>query len=94
MFMRNAFQTLAVSGILIIIQQVLLSILILLFMNPYSDNLFSSPFKIFDIPQVVFWDQVLSLILSPWIVIIFTHLFMQFDKESEMTILSTSQDTA
>jgi hypothetical protein len=94
MFMRNAFQTLAVSGMLIIIQQVLLSILVLLFMNPYSGNLFGSPFKIFDIPQVVFWDQVLSLILSPWIVIIFTHLFMQFDKESEMAILSSSQDAA
>ena len=94
MFMRKAFQTLAVSGILIIIQQVLLSILVLLFMNTYSDNLFGSPFKIFDIPQVVFWDQVLSLILSPWIVIIFTHLFMQFDKESEMAILSSSQEAA
>jgi hypothetical protein len=63
-------------------------------MNTYSDNLFGSPFKIFDNPQVVFWDQVLSLILSPWIVIIFTHLFMQFDKESEMAILSSSQEAA
>jgi hypothetical protein len=94
MFVRNFLPTLAVSGILIIIQQILLSIIVLLFMDTYSDNLLVSPLQMFDIPLVVFWDQVLSLILSPWIVIVFTHLFTRFDNATEMPILSSSQEAA
>jgi hypothetical protein len=94
MFMRNAFQTLAVSGILIIIQQVVLSMIVLLFMHNYADSLLGSPFKIFDIPQVMFWDQVLSLVLSPWVVIIFARLFLQFNNVSEMAIVPSGQKAA
>ena len=93
-FIKNAFQTLAIGGVLIIIQQVLLSIIILLFMHNYSESLLGSPFKIFDIPQVMFWDQVLSLGLSPWKVIAFTHLFLQFNNAPEMAIVSSGQEAA
>jgi hypothetical protein len=93
-FIKNAFQTLAIGGVLIIIQQVLLSIIVLLFMHNYSESLLGSPFKIFDIPQVMFWDQVLSLVLSPWKVVVFTHLFLRFNNAPEMAIVSSGQEAA
>jgi hypothetical protein len=94
MFIRNILQTLIISGILILIQRVLLDIIVLIFMRQYGYVLFTSPFKSLEIPQVMFWDQVLALLMSPWIVIVFTHLYLSFMNASESTALSTSQEAA
>jgi hypothetical protein len=94
MFIRNALQILAISCILIVIQRVLLSIIVLIFMSPYGDMVINSPLKMLDIPEVMFCDQVLALILSPWIINIFTYLYLRFNDASEFAVLSPGQEAA
>ena len=90
MFIRNILQTLVISGILILIQQALLDIIVLVFMSQYDYGILTSPFKTLELPQVMFWDQVLALTISPWIVIVFTHLYLSFMNTSASTTLTTS----
>ena len=102
MFVRNVLQTIAISGIFVVLQQVLLGIIILFIgMSPYRDTLLFSPngnqlsyFKMLEIPQVIFYDQVLSLIMYPWIAVTFTHLYLRFINDSEYSVRSLSQEAA
>jgi hypothetical protein len=91
-FVRNIFHILVISFVLIVIQRVLLGILVLIFMSPYGSMIFTSPLKMLDIPEIMFYDQVLALILSPWIIIVFTHVYLHFNGASEVAVLSSRQE--
>jgi hypothetical protein len=102
MFARNAWQTLVTGGVFIVIQQILLGIIIaFILISPYRDLLLDSSaetsfsyFKILEVPQVIFCDQVLSLIMYPWIAVTFTHLYLRFINDSEYAVRSLRQEAA
>jgi hypothetical protein len=56
----------------------------LMAIGPYHEKVVSSNgallpiLKILEIPNVIFWGQVLSLLIYPWVVVTFTHMYLQF----------------
>jgi hypothetical protein len=94
MFVRNILQILAISWVLVFIQQVLLGIIVLIFMSHHTNIMFASPLKLLEIPEVMYCDQVLALILSPWIIIVFAHLYLRFSEASEFAVSLPRQEAA
>src|SRR5215212_1479403 len=101
MFWKNSLQSTAMSGVLLMIQQVFLGFVILLMgIGPFHEKVVSSTgallpiFKILEIPTVIFWGQVLSLLVYPWVVITFTHMYLQFVHISDYSGVSPRQEAA
>lgn len=102
MFIRKISQIFIFSAVFVVIQQILLGIIILvIYLSPYRDLLLVSStgsslsyFKILELPQIIFYDQVLSLILFPWIAVTFTRLYLSFINASEYAVLSPGQKAA
>ena len=102
MFISKISQVFVLGTVFVVIQQILLGIIVLIiYLSPYRDMLSVSPngisfsyFEMLELPQIIFCDQVLSLILFAWIAVTFTRLYLSFSNTSEHAALSPEQEAA